>query len=401
LKRLRFALFAVAGLLVAGLAVPALSSPNSVGGGPIAQDILGSGSDTTMRMMAYLDGLYTLSPGCDTQGTIKPSDFSCVLPDPTGTITTENYAHDQAHEAYFVGSGKGISQLCNQGQLNVAHVDFARSSRVPGSSDCTGLHFVAYAQDGITVESFPTFGTAGTNPTAPANFNNTSGACAGHSGTFCLTKAQMIGIWVTCTITNWNQVGSTVNAPISIYTASSSSGTRQTFDSYLGGSSSTCVGGDSAPRAIIGENQNQSIINGTATGGVDDRRTALYYFSNGVYQTNVTPHPDTSKLGLIDGITTNSTTISNGTAPITRSLFNVFCTASCAAGASSQATVNYVGEAGWICKPSTSHSVDPLTGANYHSEINSVIQKQNFVPFPLGPTGGGAVGQSYCRLTVH
>ena len=49
-----------------------------------------------------------------------------------------------------------------------------------------------------------------------ANQHNTSGACAGKTG-LCLTTAQLQGIFVNCTITNWNQVGG-ANAPIKIYT---------------------------------------------------------------------------------------------------------------------------------------------------------------------------------------
>src|ERR1700694_3613735 len=117
----RLGLVAAAGAVAMSSAVPAAAG-TGVGGGPIASSVLGSGSDTTQFMMSDLDKLYLFSPGCD-QLAIPPAaqqlDFSCSAPDPTGTITTENYAHDQVHEAYFLGSSNGIKQLCAQGQANV------------------------------------------------------------------------------------------------------------------------------------------------------------------------------------------------------------------------------------------------------------------------------------------
>src|SRR5262245_63584047 len=110
-------------------------------------------------MMNALDTLYRFSPGCDQivdSGQSQPLDFSCLTPDPPGTITTENYAHDQITTAYFLGSSNGINQLCEQGQAGVAKISYARSSRAPKTGDCTGLKFVAYAKDGIPIEAFPT-----------------------------------------------------------------------------------------------------------------------------------------------------------------------------------------------------------------------------------------------------
>ncbi|MDX6547699.1 MAG: superfamily domain [Gaiellales bacterium] len=52
-------------------------------------------------------------------------------------------------------------------------------------------------------------------PAANASMHNTSGSCSGSTG-FCLTQTQLQGIFVNCTITNWNQVGG-ANAAIKIY----------------------------------------------------------------------------------------------------------------------------------------------------------------------------------------
>src|ERR1700690_1373893 len=97
-------------LLGLGVAVATLAAWGTVpvgatgGGGPIAQSVLGSGSDTTQIMMNSLDQLYLYSPGCQqipNPGGTAWYDFSCLSPDPAGTIKSENYEHDQVHEAYF------------------------------------------------------------------------------------------------------------------------------------------------------------------------------------------------------------------------------------------------------------------------------------------------------------
>lgn len=438
----------------------------TVGGGPQATPILGSGSDTTQFMMGDADNLYRFSDGCaqiPTPPIVPPTpttpwfDFSCQAPDPvsvsrtgtstlgsevvtmsdtsnlirgdqvsgpgvqpgsyvgdivantnfamststwqsnpapagagagTGTFTfshirvTENYAHDQPTEAYFLGSSNGIKQLCNQGQLNVSHIDFARSSRGPKSTDCVGLRFVAYARDGISWEAFNIVGSG------VATQNNTTAPCV--SG-ICLTQNQLKGIFVNCTITNWNQVGSTTNLPISIYTPQAGSGTRSTFDGFLGGSSDSCIPSAQRSTHIIDENSNVGIP-------PSDQAGAIFPFSFGVWSNQVNGSGG-AVLGAIDGVAVNSTTIGDGTFPYGRYLYNVYCSSSCpTAAVSSAATVKYVGETGWICKLGSDHSINPITHRNYHTDLYFVYTTNGFVPVPGGAIGGGVSGADYCRL---
>jgi hypothetical protein len=49
-------------------------------------------------------------------------------------------------------------------------------------------------------------------------------------------------------------------------------------------------------------------------------------------------------------------------------------------GIATQPTLNLVSEYGFLCKPSTLTDIDPLTGASYRSEIESVITAQGFFP---------------------
>jgi ABC-type phosphate transport system substrate-binding protein len=360
--------------------------------------ILGSGSDTTYQMMAALDTLYNDSAGCNTiatPGNTQPLDFRCITPDPAGTITTENYPHDVVREAYPLGSSSGISQLCQQGLAGVANMQFARSSRTLRATDCHNLHFVAYARDGISWEAFP--GVAGSPAAA---MNNQSGTCAGSTG-FCLTQQQLKDILLNCTITKWDQVGvpdgSGGTDPIVIYTAQANSGTRATYEGFVGGSSQTCIPANQLASHTVFENENTTIL------GNADAKDALFFFSFGVYTNTVAPNPDGSALGEIDGVPVNVTTIGDSTFPFGRFLFNVSCGAAAGSlcGTAKPAgtrTKAYVSEKGWLCKLGTSHSDDPLTGLNYRTEIANTISKQGFVPLQSGPIGGGAVGSDFCRL---
>ncbi len=382
-----------ASVLLVGLGIftaVALSAQAAVAAPIRANPVLGSGSGTTYNMMVALDSLYNNTPGCQViaaVGQTQPLDFSCILPDPTGTIKTENYEHDQVTEAFALGSSNGITQLCDQGLVGVAKINFARSSRALKTTDCTGLHFVAYAKDAIPWEAFPNL------PGSPvATMNNPDPLCAGKG--LCLTQAQIVGIFVTCTITDWSQVGGTA-APIEVFTAQAGSGTRATFEGFIGGVSDACIPAADLTSHTIFENENTSLF-----ANAHNAANAIFYFSFGDWEKNILPNPDGSALGAIDGIVPSISTIQDSSFPYSRFLYNVYCF-SCATG--KQATVptkNYVGEKGWICKLDANHAIDPLTGLNYRTEIANIITDQGFVNLPVGPIGGGVSGSDYCRLTT-
>jgi ABC-type phosphate transport system substrate-binding protein len=381
----------------------------STGGGPTASQVLGSGSDTTVFTMEGLDTLYQESPGCQDialSGTsqVPAYDFSCY-PDPAPpavTVHSENYVHDQVHEAYQIGSGNGIHQLCNQGVAGNAAISFARSSRAPGSSDCSGLHFVAYARDGIPMEVFKNFTNNGTD----------AGPCAGKAN--CLSQQQIKDIYHLCTINDWHQIDPTIAAgtTIVIYDPQAGSGTRGTFDNFMGGTnfSETCIdaiGGTYQATHVIQENENVAI----AANG--DSANAVFPFSYGIWTQQIKPHNTLgASLTQVDGVTATPKTILNFTFPYGRYIFNVFCAATNGTGCdalgttASQATINYVGEEGWICKPGSGtwaadggpHTINPLTGNNYQADIAKTIKAFAFQPLKLGTIGGGDLNKDYCNL---
>jgi ABC-type phosphate transport system substrate-binding protein len=402
---------------------PALAGPVGTAGGPTPDHIMGSGSDTTQILMLHLDGLYNVSEGCLIAAPNTALDLSCQAPDPAGTITSENYEHDIISEADFVGSSTGIKQLCTQGQAGTTYIDFARSSRASKASDCTGLHFVAYARDGISVEAFDAVGS-GIHAMA-----NTDPLCVGLG--WCLSQTQVKGIYANCSITDWQQVNSALGAPltIQIYTPQSGSGTRGQFETFLGISdSSVCITADGQPasHAQVPENQNTGIA-------AADKNSFIFPFSFALYSTevNTTGAAGGYQLASIDGIAVNSTTIADGTFPYGRFVYNVFCSTTalgtCGAGTGhivTQKTVDYIGEEGWICKPGVNengawmgnmnvpaldgaqpnamapHVVSPHYGVNWAKLISNKIKARGFGPLAIATIGGGDLNQDHCRLSV-
>jgi ABC-type phosphate transport system substrate-binding protein len=373
----------------------------------VSKQITFGGSDTTYYMMTALGDLYNQSPGCNTVFSPQPLDGSCPNSGSENQKNFINYWHDYAVQRFWTGSSAGVNGLCKTGQAAVAHVDVARSSRVPlpasgGGSDCTGLHFVGYARDGISWECFP--GATG------------SGCSKLTSGTNNITTANLAKIFVSCAITNWNQVGGT-NVPMDVYVAQANSGTGITWAAALGvtlapGQALTnCVANPNNPGQpgsnVSPENTN-SLIH---TNG--DEKNAIYYFSVGVYHRTYGSGftgSDGSSIGLINGHQPTFAQIQGGTFPVSRYLFNVYCAGDpsnankCGtAPAAAPDITKFVGEKGFLCKnqggflnASNSPILDPITGAQYRTaevagqpagEIPNTIVNQGFVPLKVQSDG--------------
>jgi len=378
---------------------------NCEGGSAVcAQPVLGSGSDTTYQMMLSLTDLYNGSNGCLVITSPQPKDFSCVG-DPI-TTNDENYYHDYVTEAYPIGSGGGVGQLCSHGLANVTNIDFARSSRVPISSDCTGLHFVGYARDGVSWECFP----------GVSNNGCQGGGTATKPAVKTLSTSQLKKIFVACTVTNWNQVGGS-NTPITVYVPQANSGTGVTWASFVGvnlapGSVlSNCLSsGSNLPPGTAGshvsfENTNQYIINN------GDQKTAIFPFSIGVYNhtygtTGLYGKPassDGSLLGKINGVAPTPADVSNQSFPALRILFNVYCAGDptnnnkCGTQPAAPGQVtDFVGENGWICNGENFHEdlngdpdIDPWFGKPYRTATatGDVPNKNGMIPAAISNNG--------------
>lgn len=368
----------VAALLASAAIIAALVPAGAAETEQRATLVRGSGSDTTYFLLQKLDNAYNGSRGCFSEvlpGNTQPLDNSCVQDD-REYMTTENVDHDVALSYYPLGSSNGIKQLCERGLAGVTLVDYARSSRAPKSSDCQGLRFVAFAKDAIPW----------------ASFKDVAGSASASVGS--LTQQELKDIFVNCTITNWNQVGG-ADAEIIIYAAQAGSGTRGAYDGFVGGDSSTCIpdqykdGESSNGERVIFENSCSPVLEA-------DRANAIFYYSYGRFQTS---GGEGCSLGDIDGVTASPETISDGSFPFSRFLYNVYRQGFASFNAS-EATLEYVHEdTGWLCKTATEHGVNPSTGKNYREEIETIMMTDGFVPLVEGAIGGGVAGTSHCRVT--
>ncbi len=266
----RFQRVVVAGLAVAGASALTLAASLPAGAATVSQSannlIVGSGSSTTYTMMQQLDLLFNNAPSCalttaNTAVAAQPLDFACIAGgggDPLAltaspTNTPENPWADAVVEEPAIGSSNGIGQLTKASGVHTTAVNvytginFARSSRGVGSSDYTGLNFVAYAEDAISwfhFTSIPgndqtTTETNGANPVTTATPNGQTVATPS-AAIKDITLATLQSIY-NGTFTNWNQVhdadNNTIvggNAPIAVFSAQSGSGTQSQFKTSLG-----------------------------------------------------------------------------------------------------------------------------------------------------------------------
>ena len=330
-------------------AQPALAAP--AGYNDTVDRVRTVGSDTTYFANQKLANLYNSSPGCSLT---ESSGFTqCLAATPPGP-PVENYDHDEVTDAFPVGSGAGIKQVCGapSGTLGA---DIARSSRDKSSSDCAGLTFRAFAKDAIVPIIFPSIG-----------------ASPGSAGVTTLSRTQLQGIFVNCTITDWGQVGGVTGQRIIPFGTQSNSGTYASFKTYLGSDPNNCPNTTQpdVTNRVIFENNARPI----ADKGADVQGDSIYFMSVGRFNSAPFTRAD-GVFTSVEGTKPTSSNISDGTYPISRNLFNVHKTTA------SQATLAYVD---WFCR--TDHGSDPETGRNFDAEITSAIASTGFLRLSTCPT---------------
>ncbi len=417
----------VASLSMAAAGTAGAATPN-------ASLLIGSGSQTSYALMTSLSNLFNGAPGCDlTASTSLPLSLNCGTSSSTQgfydgeqgfTVSGENPYNDFSVEAPPVGSGNGATQLEDAGTGSPTTTGYTISySRASAHKGNTTDNDVQFATDGVSWDTFSVVGGAKTN----------------QAKVTAISMANLQAIWggtLTCVVKgitynmNWACLGAKVPTPIDVYDAQTGSGTYSTWSgdfSYSAGSNGlstpgvTCAaceaGWTTADTTSTGqtaveahsnlfENQVSSIA------ALPDAADAIYFMSFGKFNTTCTkikekaptytancagtPANDTTLYGGIingSGVTETATKTSiQGTGggagvtwPVTRGLYNLYNNSS-ATDPSSQATLNFVGEDGFLCKASTAADIDPQTGATYRSEIEANIEAQGF--YPLDVTGG-------------
>jgi ABC-type phosphate transport system substrate-binding protein len=435
-KRLTKALVALACLLGVSLLAPTAHAATDV---PFTDDnrtvVTSAGSDTTYFLLNDLALAYNESEGCFQTSVAapltptSPKQEQCLgatvpetvaAPSQANALKTENYDHDIVNNIFPQGSSAGRRQLCLQlgspsgtRDPRVPGVQIARSSAGPAEGfQCTiagatvngttiyaagtrTLRFIAFAKDALTW----------------AKWNTPTGAS---TAVATLTQAELNDIFVDCTITNWNQVGGG-NATINVWTAISASGSRATWDAFVGGNSENCIpaalkdGNTANGERVIREHFAPPVEQAVNDPAAADEGNSIFFFSTGVWATNAGARSD-SLLGNVNGITPSPANVISGAFPFSRLLYNVIIQTG-PSPVASEATRRFTNarnytpgaggalgdpqQLGWICKPLSAHSKpigdpgpgieSPFASVNYGELKRTILENNGFYALTTDP----------------
>ena len=353
----------------------------------------------------------------------------------------QNPFNDVVAEEASYGSGNGIAELEGTGSatnvglsqsinnpdnntgpaVNVAPIDAARSSSAPTitksyatGGNYSGLNFVAYAEDAVSYLNWNEFDGVKTESDKCLSAIQSSGG---------VTTTDLKDIWNETYSGNtpsltWSQLDPSstacTNTPVYAYWAQSGSGTQKTWASATG---ATFPSGTFPSSNIIFENETAGILSNATAAPVGN---AIFFFSYGAFlhkctpsvttpgstgylqssnvdcagtSTTTTPNEvqlGTTWVGATSNVTLDPTTINaqlpgqeSAEFPGDRLLYNVYSDGSNPnIPVSNDATLNFVSEDGFLCKPGTATEVDPNTGLTFRSEIDTNLSNNGFLPLP-------------------
>ena len=404
-----------------GLSGMSLAFAGTAGAAPNASPLVGSGSQTAYAVMTSLSDVFDNAAGCDlTAPTSTPSTLNCgtssFAPGTVGgeqgfNVSSENPYNDFTVQAPAIGSTNGRTALLKSGLGTPTQtIDYARTSSF--SAVGPTVNYVKYATDGVSWTTF----------------NKVSGVATAQAAVTDISTANLKLIMndtLSCVIggvtkhMNWQCLGATTSAHIDCYMAQHGSGTYSTWSSYLGFSGDPACVKDNTNGDTTGAAHTNLFENQMATiSQKSDAKNAIYFMSLGKYTTTCpggisgTSSPGVcagsqattfTTLGKIDGIKAKKGTVQGTggglgvTFPVTRGLYNVYNN-STAVVPSSQATLNFTSEYGFLCKAGTSADIDPATGVSFRTDIENAIKAQGFFPldvagatFPQGSVTNPAV----------
>ena len=391
----------------------ATSAPPPANADRVSEISKSAGSDTGYSVLNSLAKAFNESQGCESYTGVYGAgpDFqpnaalTCAADSsqPASTVTTENYDHDVISNYFPTGSTDGFRQLCRREATSVQNIQFARSSSSPSAQapNCT----TANGGDSGTTFRWVTF--------AAENVGWASWA-GGHSVTN-LTVDQLRGIFVTCSITNWNQLGGP-NEPIRVFAPQVNSGSLATWEVLLGGNPTSCIpvafkdGNPANGERLVRENQAvdvevvdtgaEAVGLGACTGqpgcaSADLERWSIFAsFSCAVWNTQPA-NRSASQMGSIAGNACASTSH-----PGKRNLYNVFAHTPGAGYPGVSSAVRRFTDMrpvfplpnptanGYLCMPLSKHSKPPAdTGAgtafagaskNYGLEKQAALRANGF-----------------------
>lgn len=357
LKALIGAALAAAVLTTGGMAAAA---PPNTGWDDINDIITGSGSDTTYNFMQRAELNYNQAVGCDTVNSSNtPLHAQCLTTGQTATDIRGNWDHDMAVSLFPTGSGAGVSALQQD------RVDYARSSRGPRTSGDSGTNFWAFGKDGVAVVTF--------------------GRNIG------LTKNQIQGIY-NCTLTNWNQIPGQAAGVIEPVGLNPSSGTKATFDAYLGfdANNGTCV-----KKLTSGIYPFENDVKPVLADANINEANAIWWMSFAEF--SAFPYKrGTATIVPVDGLAPSTSNISNNAYSITRQIFHVTKNSITPQGSTSNLLGPDGGKQGavrelteFLCKPAAEHTVNNYTGRTNYAELTAAYAATGFVRLPVAERTNG------------
>jgi ABC-type phosphate transport system substrate-binding protein len=252
--------------LTAGSASAAAYNPgpeDSKTSGITTTDLIGVGSDTSEHALKLLADAWNQGARDDYGQSFDVSTFGALGANKTtGDDLPAPLTVDSTSKALVRPNGSGPGRATLYGATKVSAVDFARSSGAPSPADFTnGMRVIPFALDTIVVAVAKSNPVAASNPT--------------------MTLAQLQGIYVTCTITNWNQVNPAYpNQAIEPFVPKTGSGTESFFKSKVLPTGTTSYG------ACVKDHTNDADPTGTAVQEHDPaiftaKPNALVPFSKG------------------------------------------------------------------------------------------------------------------------
>jgi hypothetical protein len=187
---------------------------------PTAADVVGTGSDTIQGVdaafaKAAFNAHFKVRGGATGNSFLISWDAFGTAPNPGSSATITLHNNQVVNRADTAGSGKGITTL-----INNPNVDYARSSRARAASDPASISFVPFAGDAVAVGVTPL--PSGRKPSA-------------------LTTAQLTQIYSATAPLTWGDLGTVpgltaadASTPIKSILPQSSSGTRSFFLGAIG-----------------------------------------------------------------------------------------------------------------------------------------------------------------------
>ena len=361
----------VAGTLLSGTAMTSMAgatAPEPSGWDDVNDRVVGTGSDTTYSFMQRAELLFNQATGCDTDNAspaASPATYNlgkCLTVGQNATNVLGNWDHDVFASTYPTGSSAGVTALKN------GQVDYARSSRGPKSTGESALNFWAFGKDGLIMVTWG---------------NRTPGN---------LTKAEIQGIY-NCTITDWSSIAGQAAGTIEPVGMNASSGTKATFDTYLGfdANSGACKK-SLTTGAYPFENDLKPLVADT----VISQDNGIWWMSAAAYKA-FSYQRQTAAAWTVDGKSATAGTIANNTYPITRFIYHVTKkTDATAAAASAEITGADTGPGGavrelteFMCKPSASHTNNDYSGKSNYIELGTAYTQTGFIRVPAAEQTNG------------